>query len=1161
MSNYKRKEVMDYLTRKPTTVQDIELARTRIQTPVTPLPMPVASGEDLGFAIGGRVGFKKAGLAIAAKFTQKQIDSPITGEAAKLEGNDLMKWIKKQYDSKNYNDINFYKAIEKYKNEELGGNLFRFWEESGLSRNNIEKSLARTRNFKFTTLGKGLNSEIEKNIDVPFETVREMTDAIKKGEFNVQDRINSLTKKGIIEKDKFYNSYDLAKILGVAPDKEQVDNITQLFTVGKKGAYQKGIRGGEDISFEQGERKNIFKYRPEEVAVNIQKFGEEKTIFGTGNQAVTARNKFENELDPEFFKYKANFKKRRAELLYAEHPDFVDIAIRRGQEGGLNYDIGHPVAVQLIAKHKFLQTPENLKKFHSLSDFTIQDERINRGIMVGDIAYKGEKQILKTSEELKKYGGGFQSREDAQLIKLENFLKNKKDKKATQEDINFINQWNKDSKKIYEDKFKAVKNFVDDYKDAEPYLKGQEYTTFGFKFDLKPGQNIDANNLQLDRSYFKTNKSFGNVSSIAPDAQRFSDLTPNQKAQFHTNVIDQYGDYIGSVAKASNVKGKASAFNNEDIQNFKDTLVFGTNEKKGLIDYKNLMYGVGTPFAVGVGVNASGYGDEVNKEILNIFENKPITEEGIISGVKEVVQENPITSSALAAAAPLTTEKGRNIYGKIGKGLLNTLNIAGTPFGVATYEALGPGGLRESIQEGRTTEDIATDPFTYASLPFANIASQAVSNPTLQKILSLGLPARAVGALTPIGLTAMGATTAYQGIKNLKEEIERRSLLTPEQRQQEDIDREIESSRLAETGQFATGGRVGYKNGSEDPESDLYIPPLNKSQKSKAEGIIKITEKRLGPEDSLSKYKSYSEEELLGNIEAKRPNQLQSFSLEDYQLNTMPIFKPKDVAPPKSYSPMPNIYNERREGILELATGGRVGFKDGPKDPTKRKFIKGAGVVGALGVAAKYAPDLFTTIKQAAKGAGKILPKVTGMPEWFPSLVAKIEKEGKYMNKDTGLADNLKIKQLTIQSKTEKGASEVYTMIQHPNGDIVIEANVKGGAFDAPFELHYKPPKTDMDVTTGTPIKEPGEFNVMENRPRSTAASHHDSDYEIDYDLVSYDQAISDVERAEKVATGKRIDPRRVQEREAARKYVEENPYDDIVNRYGDYNYKDVDYE
>ena len=48
MSSYKRKEVFDYLTRKPVTTQDIELARTRIQTPVTPLPMQETSGEELG---------------------------------------------------------------------------------------------------------------------------------------------------------------------------------------------------------------------------------------------------------------------------------------------------------------------------------------------------------------------------------------------------------------------------------------------------------------------------------------------------------------------------------------------------------------------------------------------------------------------------------------------------------------------------------------------------------------------------------------------------------------------------------------------------------------------------------------------------------------------------------------------------------------------------------------------------------------------------------------------------------------------------------------------------------------------------------------------------------------------------------------------------------
>jgi len=240
MSNYKKKEVMDYLTRKPTTAQDIELARTRFQTLVPSQQMPVASGEErvldgqLELAEGGRVDFEKAGRALTKnnleqilkkgnlknfkgtteelsnlakqyienyaggsrkiaseqldyytdrksnnftkalrergvdntelpamsrttstpKYTQKQVGSPITGEAAELSGTKLLNWIKKQNQIKNYDDINFYKAIEKYKNQELGGNLNQFWEKSGLSRNNIEKSLARSRGFTFTTLGK-----------------------------------------------------------------------------------------------------------------------------------------------------------------------------------------------------------------------------------------------------------------------------------------------------------------------------------------------------------------------------------------------------------------------------------------------------------------------------------------------------------------------------------------------------------------------------------------------------------------------------------------------------------------------------------------------------------------------------------------------------------------------------------------------------------------------------------------------------------------------------------------------------------------------------------------------------------------------------------------------------------------------------------------------
>jgi hypothetical protein len=63
--------------------------------------------------------------------------------------------------------------------------------------------------------------------------------------------------------------------------------------------------------------------------------------------------------------------------------------------------------------------------------------------------------------------------------------------------------------------------------------------------------------------------------------------------------------------------------------------------------------------------------------------------------------------------------------------------------------------------------------------------------------------------------------------------------------------------------------------------------------------------KRLGAEDKLSKYKSYSEIELLGNIDAKKPN---------YEIEEENVL----------YN-MPNKYDiGPGDGILELAKGGLV---------------------------------------------------------------------------------------------------------------------------------------------------------------------------------------------------------------------------------------------
>jgi hypothetical protein len=108
----------------------------------------------------------------------------------------------------------------------------------------------------------------------------------------------------------------------------------------------------------------------------------------------------------------------------------------------------------------------------------------------------------------------------------------------------------------------------------------------------------------------------------------------------------------------------------------------------------------------------------------------------------------------------------------------------------------------------------------------------------------------------------------------------------------------------------ATGGRIGYANGSDE----LEIPLLNESEST--------SKKRLGPEDPISKYGSYSELEILGNISAKKPN----YEIEEeYMLRNMPVYEPKDIVPKGARPVMPNEYNRGpSDGILELARGGRV---------------------------------------------------------------------------------------------------------------------------------------------------------------------------------------------------------------------------------------------
>ena len=217
---------------------------------------------------------------------------------------------------------------------------------------------------------------------------------------------------------------------------------------------------------------------------------------------------------------------------------------------------------------------------------------------------------------------------------------------------------------------------------------------------------------------------------------------------------------------------------------------------------------------------------------------------------------------------------------------------------------------------------------------------------------------------------------------------------------------------------------------------------------------------------------------------------------------------------------------------------------------TLLKIMGGIAALPALGKAIKGAGI------KATKVAGKVLPKVAGMPEWFNPLVSKIMKEGVDISpKASRVEDMTTVKKLEIPSET--GKSDIITLTQNKvTGKITIESN-SGGVADSPFELNYTPPKLDIDIETGKQVKYPGDFYVVENRPRALAEP---GDFEFDYDTFRIEDAYSDVERLEKIGTGKIKDAKKIEERAKGRKMVEESPYEDIMNRYPDPIEPDFDY-
>jgi len=158
--------------------------------------------------------------------------------------------------------------------------------------------------------------------------------------------------------------------------------------------------------------------------------------------------------------------------------------------------------------------------------------------------------------------------------------------------------------------------------------------------------------------------------------------------------------------------------------------------------------------------------------------------------------------------------------------------------------------------------------------------------------------------------------------------------------------------------------------------------------------------------------------------------------------------------------------------------GGRVGFNEGSGGPKigRRGFL---GLLGA-GIGSMFIPRGAKQIAEVvAKGAAKTPLTAEGMPVWFPSLVNKIRKEGKFKKADYG------------DVKGGEGV-DMYTYKDPnlPNKQIFMEEDVQTGAITISgrgddmqvAELRFIPGEENIRITEqGKKVsKDPNSFEAEE---------------------------------------------------------------------------------
>jgi len=155
------------------------------------------------------------------------------------------------------------------------------------------------------------------------------------------------------------------------------------------------------------------------------------------------------------------------------------------------------------------------------------------------------------------------------------------------------------------------------------------------------------------------------------------------------------------------------------------------------------------------------------------------------------------------------------------------------------------------------------------------------------------------------------------------------------------------------------------------------------------------------------------------------------------------------------------------------AMGGRIGYKDGPDVPGRRKFMKIMGGLATIPFVGKY----FRQADKVAPAVEKAAEVVGQAPSYFFDLVTKIKTLGRMSD---GPAERIKV----YSMKSNDGKSELMLTEDISTGEMQIKKIGKEENMITKVEnMEYAPGSSLADETTkGIPSDNYEEFTEVQSR-------------------------------------------------------------------------------